>query len=201
MENIIQKRFKESAEVKTSFLKENLSKLLDIVKLISHCFEVGNKLFFFGNGGSAADAQHLAAEFVNRYIMDRPPLPAIALTTDTSIITSVSNDSSFSEVFAKQLKALGKEGDIAVGISTSGTSPNIIKAFEVAKEKGMKTIAFTGGDGGDLAKIADVSLIVPSSSTPRIQEVHILVGHILCELVEHYLFLNNPALYGGEGSR
>jgi D-sedoheptulose 7-phosphate isomerase len=199
MENIIQKRFKESAEVKNRFLKENLSRLLDVVKLISHCFEAGNKLFFFGNGGSAADAQHLAAEFVNRYIMDRPPLPAIALTTDTSILTSVSNDFSFSEVFAKQLKALGKEGDVAVGISTSGTSPNIIKAFEVAKEMGMKTIALTGNDGGSLVKIADVSLVVPSSSTPRIQEVHILIGHILCELVEHYLFLNNPAIYGGDG--
>jgi len=201
MENIIQKRFKESIEVKTRFLKENLAKIIDVIKLISHCFEVGNKLFFFGNGGSAADAQHLAAEFVNRYIMDRPPLPAIALTTDTSILTSVSNDFSFSEVFAKQLRALGKEGDIAVGISTSGTSPNIIKAFEVAKEMGMKTIALTGSNGGDLAKVADYSLIVPSSSTPRIQEVHILVGHILCELVEHYLFLNNSAAYGGEGSR
>lgn len=200
MENIIQKRFKESAEVKNRFLKENLSRLLDVVKLISHCFEAGNKLFFFGNGGSAADAQHLAAEFVNRYIMDRPPLPAIALTTDTSILTSISNDFSFSEVFAKQLKALGKEGDVAVGISTSGTSPNIIKAFEVAKEMGMKTIALTGNDGGSLVKIADVSLVVPSSSTPRIQEVHILIGHILCELVEHYLFLNNPAIYGGDGS-
>jgi len=200
MENIIQKRFKESAEVKNRFLKENLSRLLDVIKLISHCFEAGNKLFFFGNGGSAADAQHLAAEFVNRYIMDRPPLPAIALTTDTSILTSVSNDFSFSEVFAKQLKALGKEGDVAVGISASGTSPNIVKAFEVAKEMGMKTIALTGNDGGSLVKIAEVSLIVPSASTPRIQEVHILIGHILCELVEHYLFLNNPAIYGGDGS-
>ena len=199
MENIIQKRFKESAEVKNRFLKENLSRLLDVIKMISHCFEAGNKLFFFGNGGSAADAQHLAAEFVNRYIMDRPPLPAIALTTDTSILTSVSNDFSFSEVFAKQLKALGREGDVAVGISTSGTSPNIIKAFEVAKEMGMKTIALTGNDGGALTKIADFSLIVPSASTPRIQEVHILIGHILCELVEHYLFLNNPAIYGGDG--
>ncbi|OGP79159.1 MAG: phosphoheptose isomerase [Deltaproteobacteria bacterium RBG_16_49_23] len=201
MESIIQKRFKESAEVKNRFLKENLSRLLDVVKLISRCFEAGNKLFFFGNGGSAADAQHLAAEFVNRYIMDRPPLPAIALTTDASILTSVSNDFSFSEVFSKQLKALGKEGDIAVGISASGTSPNIIKAFEVAKEMGIKTIALTGNDGGSLVKVADFSLIVPSSSTPRIQEAHILIGHILCELVEHYLFLNNPAIYGGDGSR
>jgi len=199
MENIIQKRFKESIEIKNRFLKENLSTLLEVVKLMAHSFEMGNKVFFFGNGGSAADAQHFAAEFVNRYIMERPPLPAIALTTDTSILTSVSNDFSFNEVFAKQLKALGREGDIAVGISTSGTSPNILRAFEVAREIGIKTVALTGNDGGSLAKVADVSLIVPSSSTPRIQEVHLLIGHILCELVEHYLFLNNPATYGGEG--
>jgi D-sedoheptulose 7-phosphate isomerase len=188
MENIILKRFKESAEVKARFLKENLPKLLDVIKLISRTFVSGNKLFFFGNGGSAADAQHLAAEFVNRYVMDRPPLPAIALTTDTSIITSVSNDIAFNEIFAKQLRALGKEGDVAIGISTSGNSSNIIKAFEVAKEMGMKTVALTGNDGGVLAKMADISLIVSSTSTPRIQEAHILIGHILCEMVEHDLF-------------
>jgi len=188
MENIILKRFKESGEVKTRFLKENLPKLLDTIKLISNGFEAGNKLFFFGNGGSAADAQHLAAEFVNRYVMDRPPLPAIALTTDTSILTSISNDFSFDEIFAKQLKALGREGDVAIGISTSGNSPNMIKAFEVAKEMRMKTVALTGNDGGALARMADISLLVPSTSTPRIQEVHILVGHILCEMVEHSLF-------------
>lgn len=193
MENIILKRFKESSEVKTRFLKENLPKLLDAIKLVSYTFEAGNKLFFFGNGGSAADAQHLAAEFVNRYVMDRPPLPAIALTTDTSILTSVSNDLSFNEIFAKQLRALGKEGDVAIGISTSGNSPNIIKAFEVAKEMGMKTVALTGNDGGALAKMADFPLVVPSTSTPRIQEAHILIGHILCEMVEHYLFFKvNP---------
>jgi D-sedoheptulose 7-phosphate isomerase len=193
MENIILKRFKESSEVKTRFLKENLSRLLDVIKLVSHTFEAGNKLFFFGNGGSAADAQHLAAEFVNRYVMDRPPLPAIALTTDTSILTSVSNDLAFNEIFAKQLRALGKEGDVAVGISTSGSSPNIIKAFEVAKEMGMKTVALTGNDGGVIAKMVDFSLVVPSTSTPRIQEAHILIGHILCEMVEHYLFFKvNP---------
>jgi D-sedoheptulose 7-phosphate isomerase len=188
MENIILKRFKESSEVKARFLRENLSKLLEAIHLISHAFEAGNKIFFFGNGGSAADAQHLAAEFVNRYIMDRPPLPAIALTTDTSILTSVSNDFAFHEVFVKQLRALGKEGDVALGLSTSGASANVIKAFDAAREMGMKTIAFTGNDGGSLAKVADISLIVPSTSTPRIQETHILVGHILCEMVEHQLF-------------
>ena len=191
MENIILKRFKESAEVKTRFLKENLSKLLDVVRLISLTFEAGNKIFLFGNGGSAADAQHLAAEFVNRYTMDRPPLPAIALTTDTSILTSVSNDMGFDEIFAKQLRALGKEGDVAIGISTSGNSSNVVKAFEVAQEMGIKTVAFTGNDGGMLAKMANISLAVPSTSTPRIQEAHILIGHILCEMVEHQLFLKN----------
>jgi D-sedoheptulose 7-phosphate isomerase len=188
MENTILKRFKESAEVKTRFLKENLSQLLDAIKLIAHAFEAGNKLFFFGNGGSAADAQHLAAEFVNRYVMDRPPLPAIALTTDTSILTSVSNDLAFDEIFAKQLRALGKEGDVAVAISTSGNSSNVIKAIEVAKEMRMKTVALTGNDGGVVAKKADISLNVSSTSTPRIQETHILIGHILCEMVEHHLF-------------
>jgi D-sedoheptulose 7-phosphate isomerase len=200
MENIILKRFKESTDVKTRFLKENLPRLIDGIKLISHAFEAGNKLFFFGNGGSAADAQHLAAEFVNRYIMDRPPLPAIALTTDTSILTSVSNDMAFNQIFAKQLRALGKEGDVAIGISTSGNSSNVIKAFEVAKEMGMKTVALTGNDGGMLAKIADISLTVPSTSTPRIQETHILIGHILCEMAEHYLFLKSPAMTSGDSS-
>jgi D-sedoheptulose 7-phosphate isomerase len=188
MDKIIQKRFKESAEVKARFLKENLPKLLEVINLISHTFEAGNKVFFFGNGGSAADAQHIAAEFVNRYIMDRPPLPAIALTTDTSILTSIANDMAFTEIFSRQIKALGKEGDVAVGISTSGNSPNVIKAFEVAKEMGMKSVALTGNEGGVLTKIADISLTVSSTSTPRIQETHILVGHLLCEMVEHQLF-------------
>ncbi len=193
MENIILKRFKESSEVKSRFLRENLPKLLDVIKLVSHTFEAGNKLFFFGNGGSAADAQHLAAEFINRYVMDRPPLPAIALTTDASVLTSVSNDFAFNEIFAKQIRALGKERDVAIGITTSGNSLNVVKAFEVAKEMGMKTIALTGNDGGMVAKMADFSLIVPSTSTPRIQEAHILIGHILCEMVEHYLFFKvNP---------
>ncbi len=193
MENIILKRFKESGEVKTRFLKENLPKLLDLIKLVSHAFETGNKLLLFGNGGSAADAQHIAAEFVNRYVIDRPPLPAISLTTDTSILTSVSNDVAFTDIFAKQIKALGREGDVAVGISTSGNSPNIIKAFETAGELGIRTAALTGNDGGMLAKIADLSLIVPSTSTPRIQETHILIGHVLCEMVEHQLFFKvNP---------
>ena len=188
MENLIQKRFKESSEVMGRFLKENLPKLVDLIKLIASAFEAGNKIFFFGNGGSAADAQHLAAEFVNRYVIDRPPLPAIALTTDTSILTSISNDFSFNEIFSKQIRALGREGDVAIGISTSGNSANVTKALEAAKEMRIKTVALTGNDGGVLAKIADISLVVSSTSTPRIQEAHILIGHILCEMVEHQLF-------------
>jgi len=188
MENIIPKRFKESGEVKTRFLKENLPRFLDAIKLVSQAFERGNKLLLLGNGGSAADAQHIAAEFVNRFIIDRPPLPAIALTTDTSILTSVANDSAFQDIFARQIKALGKEGDVVIGLSTSGNSPNVIRALEVAKEMGIKTVALTGNDGGMLARLADIPLVVSSSSTPRIQETHILVGHILCEMVEHQLF-------------
>jgi len=193
MENIIPKRFKESGEVKTRFLKENLPRFLDAIKLVSQAFERGNKLLLLGNGGSAADAQHIAAEFVNRFIIDRPPLPAIALTTDTSILTSVANDSAFQDIFARQIKALGKEGDVVIGLSTSGNSPNVIRALEVAKEMGIKTVALTGNDGGMLARLADIPLVVSSSSTPRIQETHILVGHILCEMVEHQLFFKvNP---------
>ena len=191
MEETILKRFQESGEVKTQFLGKNLPKLIEVIHLIARCFESGNKLFFFGNGGSAAEAQHLAAEFVNRYLLDRPALPAIALTTDTSILTSISNDTDFSEVFSRQLLALGKKGAMAIGITTSGNSPNILKAFEVAKRIGMTTIALTGKDGGKVAKVADLSLIVPSQSTPRIQETHILIGHILCEMVETLLFSGN----------
>src|SRR4030043_905312 len=202
MENLIQKRFKESSEVKTRFLKENLPKLIDLIKLVASTFEAGNKVFFFGNGGSAADAQHLAAEFVNRYVMDRPPLPAIALPPDTSILPSVSNDLSFSEIFSKQIRALGREGDVAVGISTSGNSANVTKAFEVAKEMGMKTVALTGNDGGVLAKIADISLVVSSTSTPRIQEAHILIGHIPCAMVGRQLFFKvNPQGEKGPASK
>jgi D-sedoheptulose 7-phosphate isomerase len=169
-------------------LDENLPRLTAIIKLIADALENGNKILLFGNGGSAAEAQHLAAEFVNRFLMERPPLPAIALSTDSSILTSIGNDYSFSEIFSKQIVALGKEGDIAIGISTSGNSANVIRAIEVAKEMGIETVALTGNDGGDLAKMANYSLIVPSDSTPCIQEVHMAVGHILCEMVEAQIF-------------
>ncbi len=188
MEGVIQKRFEETDKIKKRFLDENFSRLIAIIKLIADSLENGNKVLLFGNGGSAAEAQHLAAEFVNRFLMERPPLPAIALSTDSSILTSIGNDYSFSEIFSKQIVALGKERDIAIGISTSGNSANVIKAIEVAKEMGIETIALTGNDGGDLAKVANYSLIVPSNSTPCIQEVHMAVGHILCEMVEAQIF-------------
>jgi len=142
----------------------------------------------FGNGGSAADAQHIAAEFVNRFIIERPPLPAIALTTDTSVITSIGNDYDFSEIFAKQIRALGQQGDVAWGISTSGNSPNVQKGIETAKKMGLITLAFTGKDGGAIAKMVDLSLNVVSDSTARIQETHITAGHVICELVDIKLF-------------
>ena len=188
MEEIIRKRIEETERVKKRFLHENLPQLISIIKLIADALENGNKLLLFGNGGSAAQAQHLAAEFVNRFLMDRPPLPAIALSTDSSILTSIGNDYSFSEVFSKQIVALGREGDIAIGISTSGNSANVIRAIETAKEMGLETVALTGNDGGDLAKVANHSLIVPSISTPCIQEVHMTVVHILCEMVEAQIF-------------
>lgn len=149
----------------------------------------GNKILFFGNGGSAADAQHLAAELVIRFIEDRKPIAAIALNTDTSALTAGANDLGFEEVFARQIDALGKAGDVAVGLTTSGTSPNVVKALEMARGKGLVTNAFTGRDGGRMPELADVSLIVPAQSTRRIQEMHITFGHMLCGALEQSLKL------------
>ena len=188
MEDHIVKIFKESIRVKEAFVNENLSKLVNVVEAIIAALKAGNKILIFGNGGSAADAQHIAAEFVNRFVIERPPLPAIALTTDTSIITSIGNDYDFSEIFSKQIRAIGQSGDIAWGISTSGNSANVLKGLEVAKKMGLVTIAFTGKDGGNIAKIADLSVNVSSSVTARIQEVHITAGHAICDLVDVKLF-------------
>ena len=168
--------------------EKNQALVLDISWVIAEAFKKGNKVLLFGNGGSAADAQHLAAEFVNRFLIDRIPLPAIALHTDTSILTSISNDFSFSAVFSKQVRALGKPGDIAWGISTSGSSNNVVEGLVVAKEKGLVTIGFTGAGGGAMKDCCDYLLEVDSDYTPRIQEVHILMGHIICEIVEDCLF-------------
>ena len=188
IDDIILRIFKESSHIKEIFINENLAKLTKVIDVITGALKTGNKVLLFGNGGSAADAQHLAAEFVNRFLIERPPLPAIALTTDTSILTSIGNDSDFSEVFAKQIRAIGLPGDIAWGLSTSGNSPNVLKALETAKKMGLVTIGLTGRDGGAIAKIVDHCLNVSSNSTPRIQEVHITVGHTICEMVDFKLF-------------
>jgi D-sedoheptulose 7-phosphate isomerase len=178
----------ESLRVKERFFQENADAIVEIVHLIGETFRRGNKILIFGNGGSAADAQHIAAEFVNRFLFDRAPLPAIALTTDSSVLTSIGNDADFACIFSRQIEALGNQGDIAWGITTSGKSLNVIKGLRRAKEKGMATIAFTGKDGGDALRLADHGLNCASTSTPRIQEAHITAGHIICELVERKLF-------------
>jgi D-sedoheptulose 7-phosphate isomerase len=188
MEDHIVKIFKESSHLKEVFVNENLGRIVRVVEVVTGALKAGNKILLFGNGGSAADAQHIAGEFVNRFIIERPPLPAIALSTDTSVITSIGNDYDFSEIFSKQIRAIGQAGDVAWGISTSGTSPNVIKALDVAKKIGMITIGFTGRDGGDIARLVDYSLNVSSNSTPRVQEVHITVAHVICEMVDFKLF-------------
>ena len=179
---------KDSVRVKELFFQENVDAIVKIVHLIVDTFRRGNKILIFGNGGSAADAQHIAAEFVNRFLFDRPPLPAIALTTDPSVVTSIGNDAGFSLIFVRQIEAIGRKADIAWGITTSGRSPNVLAGFRKAKEQGMVTIAFTGKDGGEALHMADYGLNVKATSAPRIQETHITAGHIICELVERELF-------------
>ena len=190
MKDKVIQRFKESADLKTAFAKKNCDKIIEVVHLITGSLKSGNKIMLFGNGGSAADAQHIAAEFINRLRKskrDRPPLAALALTTDTSVLTSISNDSDFSNIFSRQIRALGKKGDIAWGISTSGNSPNLIKAIKVAQEMGMKTLGLTGKGGGEMGTLVDYHLNAESNDVLRIQEVHITLSHIICELVEQEL--------------
>jgi D-sedoheptulose 7-phosphate isomerase len=188
MKATVIKIFEEGARVKTAFAKENADRIVEVVHLIARTFREGHKVILFGNGGSATDASHIAAEFVNRFLIDRPPLPAIALNTDIAVLTSISNDFGYDQIFSKQLSALGHEGDVVIGISTSGNSPNVIKALDVAKKNGMKTIVLTGGTGGKMANLADYTFVVPSKHTPHIQETHIALGHILCQLVDEELF-------------
>ena len=187
MENRILSILAESLAVKDRSVKENLAKLETGAQRLAECLASDRKVLIFGNGGSAADAQHIAAEFVNRFGIERPPLAAIALTTDTSILTSIGNDYRFDDIFSKQIHALGKKGDVAWAISTSGNSANVLKGIEAAGEKKMATVAMTG-HGGRLAAMADLSLTVRSDSTARIQETHLIMAHILCDLVERILF-------------
>uniref|UniRef100_A0A7C4EJU2 Phosphoheptose isomerase n=1 Tax=Thermodesulfovibrio aggregans TaxID=86166 RepID=A0A7C4EJU2_9BACT len=188
IEEKIKKACDDSIRVKEQFFKENINLIKEVAELIAKTLNEGGKILIFGNGGSATDASHIAAEFVNRFKRERPGLPAIALNTDMAVITAIANDYDYSEVFAKQIKALGQQGDIAIGISTSGSSRNVLKAVEVAKKRGLKTIAFTSKKGEKLISRVDYAFAVPSEETPRIQETHITLGHILCELVEDILF-------------
>ena len=187
MKNIILNTLKESIDVKDRFIKENIDLIQTVADILASCITSGHKILIFGNGGSAADAQHIAAEFVNRFQIERPPLAALALTTDTSIITSIGNDYHFDDIFLKQIFALGRKDDIAIGISTSGNSKNVIKAVDAARNIGIITIGFTGR-GGELAKCTDHVFAVKSDITARIQEAHALLGHILCDLVDRILF-------------
>jgi len=189
MKDAIHKAFHESIHAKRAFLEKDIDALVMAIDLIAEAFRRGNKLLIFGNGGSAADAQHIAAEFVNRFRIERPPLPALALTTDTSAITSIANDYDYREVFAKQIRALGKEGDVALAISTSGNAPSVLEAIEACKKLTITTIGLTGGNGGKVAGIVDHLLCVSEGkNTARIQETHILIGHVICELVDQKLF-------------
>ncbi len=178
----------ESLEVKRRFFEAHAADIERAAELIARAVNEGGKVLVFGNGGSAADAQHITGELVNRFLQDRRALPAIALTTDGGVLTCIANDTGFENVFARQVEALGAKGDICLAISTSGTSPNIVFACERARTQDIKVIGLLGRDGGTVAALCNLALIVPSNDTQRVQETHNLVGHILCELVEEKLF-------------
>ncbi len=188
--NLLEAIFRESAQLQQTFWEKNLKELETCARTLSETLKNGKKILLFGNGGSAADAQHIAAEFVNGYLLDRPPLPALALSADTSILTSIGNDSGFDEVFEKQIRALGVSGDAAVGISTSGRSPNVVRALKYSRGVGLTTIGLGGALESPMAGECMHFLPVSGASTPRIQEVHIIIGHALVEMVELILFGN-----------
>ncbi len=182
------KAFEDSADVKRRFVQQYADKISQAAQLIARALREGHKVLLFGNGGSATDASHLAAEFVGRYHKDRAPLPAIALGTDMAAITCIGNDYGYDEIFARQVRAHGQKGDVAIAISTSGNSPNVLKGIEAARASGLTTIGWTGHQGGKMAGLVDHAFIVPSTVTARIQETHITLGHVLCELIEEDLF-------------
>ena len=187
MKEIIRQTLQESIQAKQTFIGTHESRILECAQTIADTLKAGRKILLFGNGGSAADCQHIAAEFVNRFQMERPPLAAIALTCDTSVITSIGNDYSYDDIFLKQVQALGKAGDMAVGISTSGNSPNVVRAAEAAKDLGLTLVGFSGA-GGRLKEISDLAFCVDNPVTARIQEVHIMLAHMLCDLSERILY-------------
>jgi len=184
---IVEAARSEHHRVVDAFLDRHAADLLTLARWCADALRAGGKILLFGNGGSAADAQHLAAEFVNRFDRDRPALAAIALATDGSVLTSIGNDASFEAVFARQIEALGRPGDVAIGITTSGNSPNVLAGLRTARRLGLKTASLLGRDGGAAASATDLRLIVPCDATARIQEVHILAGHLLCRFVEEML--------------
>jgi len=188
LERVFAENFAQSRSVKQAALEQLLPRLVASAECLIACYRSGGKALFFGNGGSAADAQHLAAEFVGRYLAERRPLPALALNANSSAVTAIGNDYGYEHSFSRQLEALGCRGDVAVGISTSGNSPNVVVALRKARELGMATIGMTGEGGGKMRAQADFLLDVPSRETPRIQECHILIGHCLAQAVEQALF-------------
>lgn len=184
-------------------VKERLSRSADVVssiakvsELLIDTFQRGNKVLLFGNGGSAADAQHIAAEFVGRFAFDRRALPALALSVNTSCVTAIGNDYGFDQVFSRQIEALARAGDTAIGISTSGSSPNVVAGLSLCREKGLNTVALTGCTGGKLKNVVDYCICVPSNETPRIQECHIVIGHIISEIVEQTIFHEQSCVSG-----
>lgn len=190
MINYIKSEVAASAETKQKILQDEafLAKIAVVLEASVAVYKNNKKILIAGNGGSAADAQHFAAELVGRYGFDRPSLPALALTTDTSNLTAIGNDYGYEYVFSRQLEGMGQEGDLFIGISTSGNSQNILNAFASAKAKGITTVALTGRDGGKMAEVADYTLIVPSNATPRIQESHLLIEHMICDAIEKEIF-------------
>lgn len=190
MKNYIIQQITDSAATKQAILANEtlLNLLVDVASACVDVYKNGKKILIAGNGGSAADAQHFAAELVGRYGFDRPSLPSIALTTDTSALTAIGNDYGYEYIFSRQLEGLGVEGDLFIGISTSGNSQNVINAFSAAKERGITTVALVGRDGGKMGQMADYAIIIPSNATPRIQESHLLVEHIICDIIEKEIF-------------
>jgi D-sedoheptulose 7-phosphate isomerase len=188
VERIIMTHAQDGAQLRTAFFADHAAQVAEVARAMALSLTAGGKILFCGNGGSAADAQHFAAELVNRFMMERPPLPAIALTTDTSALTAIGNDYSFEQVFSKQVQALGRPGDVLIGISTSGRSANVNEALRVGMENGLVTVGIGGGNGGPMLRHCNHALIVPDARTPLIQEIHITIGHLLCGLVDYYLF-------------
>ncbi len=190
MKNYITKQIADSAATKQAILENDalVNLLVDVAKACVDVYRNQKKILIAGNGGSAADAQHFAAELVGRYGFDRPSLPSIALTTDSSNLTAIGNDYGYEYVFSRQLEGLAQEGDLFIGISTSGNSQNVINAFTAAKERGVTTVALVGRDGGKMATMADYAVVIPSNATPRIQESHLLIEHIICDIIEKEMF-------------